>query len=39
MTTTPEDILDELSTIIMDLGAIREQITDDCGEFGDQQPD
>ena len=28
MTTRPEDILDELSTIIMDLGAIREQITD-----------
>jgi len=28
MTTTPEDILDDLSTIIMDLGAIREQVTD-----------
>jgi phytoene/squalene synthetase len=28
MTITPEDILDELSTIIMDLGAIREQVTD-----------
>jgi hypothetical protein len=28
MATTPEDILDELSTIIMDLGAIREQVTD-----------
>jgi len=28
MTTTPEDILDDLSTIIMDLGAIREQVAD-----------
>jgi hypothetical protein len=28
MPVTPEDILDELSTIILDLGAIREQITD-----------
>ena len=27
MPVTPEDILDELSTIIMDLGSIREQIT------------
>ncbi len=28
MAFTPEDILDELSTIIMDLGAIREKVTD-----------
>ena len=28
MATTLEDILDELSTIIMDLGAIREKVTD-----------
>ncbi len=28
MPSTPEDILDELSTIIMDLGAIREKVTD-----------
>ncbi len=28
MTATPEEILDELSTIIMDLGAIRVQVTD-----------
>ena len=28
MVATPEDILDDLSTIIMDLGAIREQVTD-----------
>lgn len=28
MSFTPEDILDELSTIILDLGAIREKVTD-----------
>lgn len=28
MSATPEDILDKLSTIIMDLGSIREQVTD-----------
>lgn len=28
MAFTPEDILDELSTIIFDLGAIREKVTD-----------
>ncbi len=28
MAATHEDILDDLSTIIMDLGAIREQVTD-----------
>ncbi len=28
MVTTPEEFLDELATIILDLGAIREKITD-----------
>ena len=28
MPTTPENILDDLSTIIADLGAIREKVTD-----------